>query len=91
MKSVKKSDVWRGVMSDYRMEIGSMIGPWDTDRLYDLLSVISEDDELEITLDANNTEQINTIVNVLKHNDFDVLNKGTGEGRKCRLIAHRIE
>lgn len=76
-------------MSDYRLEFGSVAGPNDTDRLYHLLSIVSEEDELEITIDSDDTEQINSIVDVLQGNEFDVSVKGNHDGDKCHLIAHR--
>lgn len=78
-------------MSDYRLEFGPFMGPGDTDRLYDLLSIVSEDDELEITMDSDDPEQINSIVDVLEDNDFEVLSKGVDGGRKCCLVAHRLQ
>lgn len=78
-------------MSDYRLEFDSMVSPGDTGRLYDLLSIVSEGDELEIRIDNDNPEQINSIVYVLENNSFSVLKKGDDNGRTCRLIAYRIE
>jgi hypothetical protein len=78
-------------MSDYRLEFGSMIGPRDTDRLYDLLSIVSKGDELEISMASENPEQINTVIDVLRSNSFDVSQKGSDTGHQCRIIAHRIE
>jgi hypothetical protein len=78
-------------MSDYRLEFDSMVSPGDTGRLYDLLSIVSEGDELEIRMDNDNPEQINSIVYVLENNSFNVLKKGDDDGHTCHLIAYRIE
>lgn len=82
-------NIGRVNMSDYRLELGAIIGPSDTDRLYDLLSIISQGDELEITVDGDNSGQIDTLVNVLRNNDFDISNAERQDGRKRHLIAHR--
>jgi hypothetical protein len=76
-------------MSDYRLDFDSYVGPKDTDRLYYLLSIVSEGDELEITVDDADSEQADTIIGVLKSNEFEVSANGiSGDGRH-HLIAHR--
>lgn len=76
--------------SDYRLDFGSVVSPGDTERLYSLLSIVSEDDELAITVGCDDPEQINTIVDVLKDNDFKVSTSGGNDGRECHITAHRI-
>lgn len=76
-------------MSDYRIEFGSFVGPNDTDRLYQLLSVVSEGDELQITVDQNDPEHINSIIDVLKANEFEVTARGSHDGDKYQIIACR--
>jgi len=76
-------------LSDYRLEFSSATGLNDTDRLYYLLSIVSENDELEITMDSDDQEQINSIVDVLQNNEFEVSLKGDNDGYKCHIIAHR--
>jgi len=78
-------------MSDYRLEFGSTISPGDTDRLYNLLSIVSEGDELEITMDGDNPEQLNAVVGILENNEFNVSEKGSQDGTKLNIIAHRID
>jgi hypothetical protein len=79
----------RDLMSDYRLDFDSYVGPKDTDRLYYLLSIVSEGDELEITMDDSNSEQAGTIVDVLESNEFEVSPKeGNSDGR-YHMIAHR--
>lgn len=78
-------------MSDYRLEFDSMVSPGDAGRLYDLLSIVSEGDELEIRMDSDNPEQIDTIVYVLENNSFNVVKRGDNDGRTCCLIAYRNE
>jgi hypothetical protein len=38
-------------MSDYRINFSSVIGPSDTDKLYSMLDVVGEGDELIIVMD----------------------------------------
>lgn len=78
-------------MSDYRLEFGSMLEPSDTDRLYDLLSIVSEGDKLEITMDSSDSSQIDTIVDVLQGNDFSIINTSVDGGKKYRIVAKRTE
>lgn len=74
-------------MSDYRLEFDSITGSGDTDRLYDLLSIISEGDELEIIMDKKDSEQTHTVIGVLGENDFCVSSRE--DGGQFHIIAHR--
>lgn len=76
-------------MSDYRLEFNSVVGPNDTDRLYQLLSIVSEGDELDITMDNNDKEHVESIIDILKSNEFEVQAKAGHEGDRYHLIAHR--
>lgn len=77
-------------MSDYRINFGSTIGPSDTDKLYDMLDIVGEDDELIITINtAGGTPQFDTIFNVLNNNNFDIATKGGHESGKYHIIAKR--
>jgi uncharacterized protein (DUF2249 family) len=76
-------------MSDYRIEFGSIIGPNDTDRLYQLLSVVAEGDELEITMSDDDPTQVNAIIDTLESNEFNVSNKGGHGPDKYHIIARR--
>lgn len=75
-------------MSDYRLEFNSVAGPHDTDRLCDLLSIISEGDEVEIIIQKRDSEQADAVIGVLKENNFHV--SSMDEGGQIRLIARRI-
>lgn len=76
-------------MSDYRLEFNSIVGPNDTDRLNYLLSIVAENDELEITMDNNDKEQVDSVMDILSKNEFEVQTKGGHEGDKYHIIAHR--
>lgn len=79
-------------MSDYRINFGNVIGPSDTNKLFDMLDIIGEDDELIITVDtAGETPQFDTVFNVLDRNNFNVSTKGGHEGGKYHIIAKRKE
>jgi hypothetical protein len=79
------------MVSDYRLEFGSIVGPRDTDRLYDLLSIVSEGDELDITMKNNHSEQADSIEDVLKSNNFNISAKRTDNNGNYHLIAHRAQ
>lgn len=76
-------------MSDYRLEFSPVVGPNDTDRLYYLLSIVQEGDELEITMDNNDNDEFNSIIDVLESNEFNVQVKGDHDGGKYQIIAQR--
>lgn len=74
-------------MSDYRIEFDSITGSGDTGRLYDLLSIISEDDELEIIMDKKDTDQARAVMSVLIENDFHVTSRNNES--QLHLVAQR--
>ena len=76
-------------MSNYRLEFSPIIGSNDTERLNNLLGIVSGDDELEITMGNGDIEQANSIIGVLENNDFEVSTKRGHIGGKYHLIAHR--
>lgn len=79
-------------MSDYRINFGSVVGPSDTNKLYDMLEILGEDDELIITVDAaGESPQYNTIFRVLEENKFNVSAKGGHEGGQYHIFAKRKE
>ncbi|HBM81766.1 MAG TPA: hypothetical protein DD426_13210 [Clostridiaceae bacterium] len=76
-------------MSDYRLEFGSSITPNDTDRLYQILPIVSKDDELEIIIQDKNSKEVGSIIDVLKSNEFDVSAIGHKDRGKLYLLVHR--
>lgn len=78
-------------MSDYRIELNSQVGPNDTDRLNYLLGIVSSDDELEITMDSNDAHQADSVIAILKNNDFDISPKGGHDDGKYHIFARRCE
>lgn len=77
-------------MSDYRINFGNVLGPADTDKIYDMLSIIGEGDELIITVDTTGVpSEFDTVFNVLDRNNFDISTKGGHEGGKYHIIAKR--
>jgi hypothetical protein len=83
--------MWGGFhMSDYRINFGNLIGPSDTDKLYDMLDIVGPDDELIIAVDAvHESPQYDTIFRVLEENEFDFSTKGAHVGGKYNIIARR--
>ncbi|KPU42672.1 hypothetical protein OXPF_38490 [Oxobacter pfennigii] len=75
-------------MSDYRLEFGTPSGPNDTDRLHSLLSVVTHEDDLAITMN-NDKEQIEHIVDVLKDNEFEIKTKSNNTEDKFHIHARR--
>ena len=77
-------------MSDYRISFGSVVGPSDTNKLYDMLDILDKEDELIITVDAaGESPQFNTIFRVLEENKFNVSTKGGHEGGQYHIFAKR--
>lgn len=76
-------------MSDYRINFGNFIGPSDTDKLYNMLGIVGEGDELHITIEAADATQTDTIMRVLKENGFDVATKGGHDGTHFNITAKR--
>lgn len=77
-------------MSDYRLNFGSLIGPSDTDRFYDMIDIVGPDDHLTITMDSgDDSPQLQTIYKVLETNNFDFNTKGGHEGGKYQIVATR--
>ncbi|MCX7904318.1 MAG: hypothetical protein N2486_07380 [Caloramator sp.] len=76
-------------MSDYRINFGRIIGPSDTNKLYDMLSILNDDDELVITVDGSDAHQTEEIRRILDMNGFDVTQKGGHDDNKYHLIARR--
>jgi hypothetical protein len=78
-------------MSDYRIELGSLAGPNDTEKLNYLLGIVSSNDKLEITMDGNDAHKADSIIAILKNNDFDISPKGSHDDGKYHIFAHRNE
>lgn len=76
-------------MSDYKINFGNIIGPNDTDKLYDMLDIVNQGDELIITVDANEPDQVHFISNVLDGNNFDISKKASEKDGRFNIIAHR--
>lgn len=78
-------------MSDYRINMEGGMRPVDTDKLYNLLSILSQDDELVISVDGKGSDQLDTIYNVLDKNEFNVTTKGGHDSGSYNIIARRKE
>jgi hypothetical protein len=76
-------------MSDYRLNFGNLIGPSDTDKLYDMLDIVGEGDELTIVMDANESPQTDTIFKVLETNNFDFNTKSSQQNGRYQIVAKR--
>lgn len=78
-------------MSDYRINFGNIIEPSDTNKLYNMLDIIGEGDELNITIESADADQTETVMRVLRENKFDVKTKGGHNGGQFNIIAKRRE
>lgn len=76
-------------MSDYKINFGNIVGPNDTDKLYDMLDIVNQGDELIITVDAKEPNQIDFISNVLDGNNFDISKKTDEKEGKFNIVARR--
>lgn len=76
-------------MSDYRINLENGIYPVDTEKLYNLLSILSQDDQLHITVDGRGTDQLDSIYNVLEKNEFNITTKGGHDSGTYNIIAKR--
>ena len=61
----------------------------DDSRLEDILKNVGEEDELIITMDANEAEHSEQLFDILKNHGFEVLPKGGHDGKQFHIVAHR--
>lgn len=76
-------------MSDYRINFGNIVGPSDTDKLYDMLDIVGQDDELIITIDSKEPNQVHFISNVLEGNQFNISREMDEKEGKLKIVAQR--
>ena len=78
-------------MTDYNVEFGSIIGPSDTNKIYDLLSVVAEGEKMHITMDQKD-ESDTDIFRVLRGNNFDVSQSSTNsDGRAVYTAIRKLD
>ncbi|SEF86479.1 hypothetical protein SAMN05660865_01199 [Caloramator fervidus] len=77
------------MLSDYRINFGKIIGPYDTNKLIDMLSIVNKDDELVITLDGSDGHQTEEVRRILEMNGFYVTQKGGHDDNKYHIHAKR--
>jgi hypothetical protein len=76
-------------MSDYRMNFGKIGGATDNQKLYDMLNILGQDDELVISIDSENYSQGDSVLRVLEENNFEVKAKGGHESGQYNIRAKR--
>jgi hypothetical protein len=75
-------------MSDYRLEFNSVTGPNDTDRLNYLLSIVSEEDRLEIVMEDDDG-QVDSIKNTLEASEFGIIGVDRDSSGRYHIAARR--
>lgn len=78
-------------MSDYRINFGSIIDQLDQRRLTDVLNIVGDDDELIITIEAEDAAQTENIYRLLENNGFEITVKGGNDDNKYNIVARRRE
>lgn len=78
-------------MSDYRINFGSIIDQLDQRRLADVLNIVGDDDELIITIEAEDATQTENIYRILENNGFEITVKGGHDDNKYNIVARRRE
>lgn len=76
-------------MSDYRINIENVMQPVDSDKLYNLLGILGDGDELLITVDSKGADQLDSIYRVLEGNEFNITTKGGHKSGTYNIIAKR--
>ena len=59
------------------------------EKLIDIIKDIGPEDELVITMDAMDADQSGYIFDILDKQGFEVLPKGSHDGDKYHIVAHR--
>jgi hypothetical protein len=76
-------------MSDYMISFENGIRPTDMNKLHNMLGIIGESDEIEITINSNDGEKMGTIIKTLSEKDFEVSTKGSHDGQKYNIHGKR--
>lgn len=76
-------------MSDHFVNYSSEEGLHQNARLLDIMKEIGPEDELIITMDGDDEAQEAYIFSLLRENGFEILPKGSHDGRQYHIIAHR--
>ncbi|QZY54668.1 hypothetical protein [Crassaminicella profunda] len=76
-------------MTDHYVNYDKELGMNANTQLIDVLKEVGEEDELIITMDANDATQADYLFDILRNNGFDVLPKGGHDDDKYHIIAHR--
>lgn len=63
-------------MSDYRMDIKGSIGLSEYSNIYDYLNIVDKNDKFTITINKDNTRDINIISSMLKDSSFGIAEEG---------------
>jgi hypothetical protein len=69
-------------MSEYRMDINGAIELGDYSSIYDYISIVNKNDNLTISIDNEETQNINIVCKMLETNHFIInLNERKNDGK----------
>ncbi|MGL5152621.1 MAG: hypothetical protein ACRC7N_18850 [Clostridium sp.] len=76
-------------MSDYKMHIAGAIGLSEYSSIYDYLNIVDKNDNFTITINKNNSRDINIINSMLRDSNFCTLNEGYDNEGNYYISAYR--
>ncbi|MGL4774323.1 MAG: hypothetical protein ACRC2K_12205 [Clostridium sp.] len=78
-------------MSDYKMNITGTIGLSEYSNIYDYLNIVDKNDKFTITIDKNNSRDVNIISSMLKDSNFLIAEEGYNETGDYFINAYKYE
>jgi len=76
-------------MPQIYLNFSGELGPSDNQKLLHTLKDVGKEDELVISIDANDAHQADQIFGILNKHDFQVLPKGSESGLTYSILAKR--
>lgn len=76
-------------MSEYRMDISGTIELADYSSIYDYMAIVNRNDNLIITINNGEGENVNLICKMLENNNFIVDSNNKNNEGKCYIKASR--
>ncbi len=75
-------------MADYYINFNHQGHKDSSKKLLSMMDDIKENDEIIISVEADNHQKMETITDILEKNGFEYLPKGDEGGRRFSIIAH---
>ena len=76
-------------MAEHYLRFENKLGTDENDSIEDILRNVEDEDELIISMNADEVEHSDHIVDVLRNNGFEILPKGGHEDQQYHIVAHR--